>query len=178
MHRAKVFLLFLVTAVLVAGAFGALHDQISYTVSHEYYTRFKFHQFGLLNDGIPERIRAAEVGFLASWWMGIPLGLLIGVMGLVQRSAEQMRRALCWSLMFVIAFTFAFALIGLLYGHYQTQQFDLAAYTGWYIPQGLEHPRSFLCAGYMHNCAYLGSVLALPIVLIFNLLYRRRSRAV
>ncbi len=178
MDRLKVFLLFLLAAILVAGGFGALHDQISYTVSPEYYTRFKFPQFGLLDQRVPERIRAAQVGFLASWWMGIPLGLLIGAMGFIHRPAARMRRALSWSLALVLAFTLAFALTGLGYGYFQTEHVDFAAYEGWYIPQGLERPRTFLCAGYMHNSAYLGAVLALPLVLLFNLLYRRGTRAV
>jgi len=178
MERLKVFLLFILVAILAAGIFGAIHDQISYSVSSEYYTRFKFHQFGLLNNAIPERIRAAEVGFLASWWMGLPLGLLIGVIGLMQKTAARMRRALTWSLLLVLSFTMVFALSGLIYGYVQTQHFDLASYNGWFIPVGLERPRSFLCAGYMHNSAYLGAAIAIPLVLVFNLLYRRNSRAV
>ncbi len=41
MERLKVFLLFILVAILAAGLFGAIHDQISYSVSSEYYTRFK-----------------------------------------------------------------------------------------------------------------------------------------
>jgi hypothetical protein len=78
----------------MAGLFGALHDQMSYTVSSEYFAKFKFIQFHLLDPGVPERIRAAKVGFLASWWMGIPLGVLCGSAGFVQRSPALMLRAL------------------------------------------------------------------------------------
>jgi hypothetical protein len=94
MYRLQSFVLFMVLALLTAGIFGALHDQISYTVSHEYFTRFKFFQFGLLDPAVPERLRAAQVGFLASWWMGIPLGLLAGVAGFMHRDPIRQRRAL------------------------------------------------------------------------------------
>jgi hypothetical protein len=67
--RLRAFALFLGAAVLTAGAYGALHDQISYTVSPEYVTRFKFVQFGLQDPSIPERVRAAAVGWAATWWM-------------------------------------------------------------------------------------------------------------
>src|ERR1700676_2970104 len=110
MKKLGKFLLFLPAAVLVAGLFGMIHDQISYSVSDEYFTKFKFIQFHLLDSDVPERIRAAEVGFLASWWMGIPLGLLCGSAGFVQRSPALMRRALSWSLLAIPAFTLAIAL--------------------------------------------------------------------
>jgi len=168
-------LLFLLLAMVSAGAFGALHDQISYTVSQEYFTKFKFLQFNLLDPNVPERLRAAEVGFLASWWMGIPLGLLTGVAGFMQRSPKQMLRALLWSLVVIVSFTLAFALFGLLYGYFRTEQLHLDAYQGWFIPPGLEDPRRFLCAGYMHNAAYLGGLLAVPVAWGFHFAFRRSN---
>lgn len=67
-------------ACLFAGAYGSLHNQISYTVSPEYFTQFKFHQFRI-NDSIPDRIGAAIVGWKASWWMGLVLGVVLIPMG-------------------------------------------------------------------------------------------------
>ena len=37
-----IFFAFVVAAVAAAGVFGIVHDQISYSVSPEYYTKFKF----------------------------------------------------------------------------------------------------------------------------------------
>jgi hypothetical protein len=174
MARLRIFLIYLLLALVAAGVFGALHDQISYTVSREYFTRFKFIQFDLLEPGVPERLRAAWGGFLASWWMGIPIGLLTGVAGFIHRTPGQMRRALLGSLPLILGFALLFALGGLVYGYWQTRTIDLAAYQGWFIPPRLEHLRRFLCAGYMHNSAYLGGVLAIPIAWIFHLELKRR----
>ena len=176
MRRFAVFIVFVLAAVLAAGAFGALHDQISYTVSPEYYTKFKFLQFDLLNDGVPERARAAQVGFLGSWWMGVPLGVLIGAAGFIHPDVPQMRRALFWSLVVAVAFTLVYALGGLVYGIVQTANFELASYEGWFIPQGLEHPRRFLCVGYMHNAAYTGGELAVAIAWALHLSVLRKQR--
>jgi len=174
--KAGVFLMFLPTAVLVAGLFGMIHDQISYSVSHEYFTKFKFIQFRLLDPDVPERIRAAEVGFLASWWMGIPLGFLGGLAGFVQRSPVLMWRALIWSLLVVSTFTLTIALAGLAYGWVQTRVIDLASYRGWFIPRGVTDLRHFLCAGYMHNSAYLGGALSIPVAWLFHLVFRTRHQ--
>lgn len=175
MGKFGTFVAFLFVAMLAAGAFGSIHDQISYTVSSEYFTKFKFIQFGLLEAAAPERLRAAKVGFMASWWMGIPLGLLTGLAGFIHPSATQMRRALLLSLPVIMATTMIVALGGLVYGLSHTENLRLEDYAAWFVPQGLENPRSFICAGYMHNAAYLGGAVAVPTAWLFHLLYRRHA---
>ncbi len=175
MTRLLLLFAYLLLALVVAGLFGALHDQISYTVAPEYFTRFKFIQFGLEYADTPERLRVAEIGFLASWWMGVPIGLLAGLGGLVQRDARAMRRALLWSLPLIVGFTLLVALSGLAYGFVQTRDVDPADYAGWFIPENLEQPRRFLCAGYMHNAAYLGGALAIPVAWLFHIGFRWRG---
>ena len=167
-----ILLLFVPAAILAAGLFGMLHDQISYTVSNEYFTKFKFLQFRLLDPRIPERLRAAEVGFLASWWMGIPLGLLCGAAGFVQRSPALMGRALLWSLPLATGLTLAIALAGLGFGWMRTETLDIAGYRGWFIPPDVQDLRRFLCAGYMHNAAYLGGAVSIPAAWLFHFVFR------
>ena len=176
MAKFSAFVLFLVLAVFAAGLFGAVHDQISYTVSPEYFTHFKFPMFHLLDARIPERIRAAEVGFLASWWMGIPLGLLTGVAGFIHNNPKQMKLALLKSLPVILGFTLAFSLAGLVYGYFKTQTIVLSAYDGWYIPSGITNLRRFLCAGYMHNSAYIGGVVAIPVAWVYHVLIKRSAK--
>lgn len=160
--------------MLVAGIFGVFHDQISYSVSSEYFTKFKFIQFRLLDANVPERIRVAEVGFLASWWMGIPLGILCGAAGFIQRSPALMSRALIQSFLVVTIFTMAVALAGLSYGWQKTGTIDPGSYRGWFIPRNVTDLRRFLCAGYMHNAAYLGGALSIAAAWLFHLVFRAR----
>lgn len=105
--------------------------------------------------------------------MGIPLGILTGLAGFIHPNAAQMRKALWLSLAVVTAFTLVFALGGLAYGFVQTMDLDLAAYRGWFIPKGLAYPRNFICTGYMHNAAYLGGVIAIPVAWLFHVAFRR-----
>lgn len=178
MYKLRAYLAFVVVAVVAASLFGAIHDQISYSVSSEYFTRFKFIQFQLLDPTIPERVRVAIIGILASWWMGIPLGLLSGGMAFLHQTPQQMWRSLLWSALIIVGFTLTFALGGLAYGFLQTQNFKLSEYSTWFIPADLENVRSFLCAGYMHNSAYLGGILAIPVAWIFHLIIWWRNRNV
>ena len=55
---------------LLAGMYGILHDQITYSISPEYFTHLKFDQFHYANFGLPQRVFVAEIGFLATWWVG------------------------------------------------------------------------------------------------------------
>lgn len=56
---------------LIAGCFGILHDQITFTISPEYFTRMKFDQFRCADFGFPQWVFVAEIGFLATWWVGL-----------------------------------------------------------------------------------------------------------
>lgn len=177
MTKWMIYLLFIPVAIVAAGLFGMAHDQISYTVSPEYFTRFKFIQFGLADVAASDRLRAAVVGWRATWWMGLLLGPLAGAAGFLQRDASAMRRALLWTLPLIMLFTLAFSVSGLLFAQSRLQTYGLMAYANWPIPAGLNDPFAFVMVGQMHNFAYLGGLLAIPLVWAFNLLLRWRGQA-
>jgi hypothetical protein len=151
-------------ALIIAGAYGALHDQISCTVSPEYFSRFKYLQFGLPPE-MPLRLAAAIVGFLASWWMGIPIGAVLGVTGLLYPDARTMFRETLRAYGIVVATTLAVGLGGLLLGCLTVDR-AMAMHPPFWIPEDVQDRVAFLRAGYMHNASYLGGALGLVIALI------------
>jgi len=161
MKKLLVFILLVLLAVCLAGVYGIFYNQISYTVSPEYFTRLKFRQFGYVNTPLPERVRASMVGFYASWWMGIPIGLLVGVAGFIHRGWRRMLTVSLWAMGVAVVFTLLFGLCGLVYGYIETGDINLAEYRGWSIPSDVVNMRRFLCAGYMHNAGYLGGVISI-----------------
>ena len=76
-----------VAGALIAGAFGVIHDQLTYTISPEYFTRMKFEQFAVWDFGLSRRAFVAEIGFLATWWVG-----LIAAWFLARVAATRFRR--------------------------------------------------------------------------------------
>ncbi|MBI2425868.1 MAG: hypothetical protein HYV27_23790 [Candidatus Hydrogenedentes bacterium] len=152
---------FVLLAIVAAGLFGALHDQISYTVSHEYYTKLKFTQFGLDDIELPDRVKASIVGFLATWWMGLLLGVLTGAAAYLYETPEQMRRALLWSIPPAIALALSVALLGLALSWLLTAVWK-SSNLNVFLPNNLDAPRDFFCAACMHSAAYLGGALAVP----------------
>ena len=176
LKKLAVYLFVVCIAVIIAGLYGMAHDQVSYTVAPEYFTKFKFHQFGFEGTALPYRVCVSMIGFLASWWMGVPIGLLVGAAGFLQRGHRRMLRISLWSLLVAVGFTFLFGLGGLLYGYIQTTRIDLADYRGWFIPEDVTELRRYLCAGYMHNAAYLGGVLAIPVAWAYQLVAGAREK--
>src|SRR5262245_8551818 len=72
----------LVAACVVAGLYGMLHNQISYSVSPDYFHAFKFIQFRIPED-LQNRLGASVVGWHASWWMGLIIGIPVLLIALI-----------------------------------------------------------------------------------------------
>ncbi|MAR08695.1 MAG: hypothetical protein CL681_15210 [Blastopirellula sp.] len=164
--------LLLVAACLCAGVYGAIHNQISYTVAPEYFTQFKFHQFHI-SPIIPDRLGAACVGWSAAWWMGIVIGVVLIPFGLLIPGTVNYIRgmlmvfgvvALTALIVGIIALTFAFLLIQ------PSNTPELIVYGN-----DIQDDAAFARAGTMHNFSYLGGLLGIltGAVMIFRL--RRRS---
>ena len=173
--RFLTFIVLLFSAMLIAGIYGALHDQISFTVSSEYFTKFKYHQFGFVDLPLPHRVKAAMIGFLASWWMGLPIGLFVGVFGFIHKTARLMfiRSLKAFGVVAVVAL--AVGIVGLTYGWFFASH-DLSDYNGWFRPEGLVNPAHFLSVGHMHNFSYLGGAIGLVAGVISQFYQRNRIK--
>lgn len=150
------FFLLVALAALSAAIFGALHNQLSYSVGPDYFTGFKFPQFGI-PEGTSPRFGAAQVGVLASWWMGAIVGLPAFLYGLfaVPNARSYLAAGIGAIGLVLVLATFA-ALSGLVGG-------IAAEATG--VLDGIVTPPAgvergdFLRAGFMHEASYIGGAL-------------------
>lgn len=154
MSRLLTALALLALAALAAGLFGALHNQVSYTVGPSYFTDLKFAQFR-----IPEmlhgRVGAALVGWRASWWMGLVIGVPAFGLGMLLLPAEALWRAGARAVLRVVLFAALGAALGLISAPFLREQMHLV------LPRGVSDPEGFFRAGMMHNGAYLGGLAGL-----------------
>ncbi|TWT88719.1 hypothetical protein Mal64_22070 [Pseudobythopirellula maris] len=155
-----------VLGAIVAGVYGALHDQLTYSLSREYFTKLKFHQFDYADPGLGERAFAAVVGLLATWWVGFVAAWFLG-----RRLFPGQPRATAWRR---IALGFAVVLAGGLlgglagyaYGVWRGPEADLAGWQ-WAIERfGVTDARSFVRVAYIHNGGYVGGALGLLAALL------------
>lgn len=157
-------------ATVLAAAYGALHDQLSYTASPEYFTRFKFVQFAAAGVAeMPPRLGAAVVGALATWWVGLIAGVVVGVAGLAHREPAPMVRRTLRAFAVVAAVALCTGVVGLAVGWFGFGSGEGAAFVDWWRPPGLLSPRRFFAAGMMHDGSYLGGALGVLAAVVYQL---------
>ncbi len=163
-------------ASLLGGLYGIIHDQLTYTISPEYYTKFKFYQFGLMDMGneaiFPTpRIQVSIVGFMATWWMGLLIGLILGLVGLIHKNNKQMFRATIKAIIITVIVAFATGLIGLTYGKLYLADTEV----NWWLPENLIDKKNFIAVGSMHNFSYLGGLTGLIAGIIHSIRQKRKN---
>lgn len=161
-----------VLGALIAGLYGVVHDQVTYTISPEYFTNLKFDQFHYADVGLPTRGFVGEIGFLATWWVGFFAAWFIAR---VTVPAYPGRLALRRSLQ-SFGVVFAVAACGAVAG-YLMGVFHGPDYGPWQSLAEMLQVRdvwSFVCVAYIHNSGYLGGLAGLVVALL-ALVWRRRG---
>lgn len=177
--KTSAFLLIVVVSCGMAGLYGILHDQLTYTISPEYYTKFKFYQFNLsvLGDEaiFPNpRIEVSIVGFLATWWVGLFIGLILGLVGLIHHNAKLMFFITFRALLLTLLVAFITGLYGLIYGKFFLEH----AGSNWYLPENLVDHKNFIAVGCMHNHSYLGGLIGLFVGIVYSIIKRKKQVSV
>ena len=145
---------------VIAGLYGIVHDQVTYSIGPEYFTHFKFDQFAWANSRLGDRVFVSCIGFLATWWVG-----LIATWILVRRLVvDQPRRVACRNVFegFLTIFLTAvvFGVGGFLYGN----MIDLNHFTSWTAmceSLGVVDTKSFIVVACIHSAGYLGGIVGL-----------------
>ena len=172
-----IFIVLILMAPFIGGLYGIIHDQITYTISPEYYTKLKFYQFGLVGlneEWNPEspRLYVALVGFLATWWMGIIIGLILGLLGLLLQDWKIMFQVVLRAIIIAVIITILAGFVGLIYGSAFFQ------HANWKLPINIIDEKSFIIVGSMHNFSYLGGLIGLIIGIKYILAeYKNKARA-
>jgi len=153
----------LISAIL-AGFYGVIHDQITYSISSEYFTKFKDRQFGIRPELLGgQRLAVAVIGFLATWWTGIIIGLGLGLTGFIYKSHKEMWKAIKKSIFLVFCVAVLAGFIGFLYGKIHLTNTGVS----WWLPDDLIDKDSFIVVGSIHNLSYLGGLLGLIVGIIY-----------
>jgi hypothetical protein len=158
---------------LIAGAYGILHDQVTYTLSEEYFTKFKAVQFQWADLGWPRRWYVALIGFLATWWVGFIAGWFLARLT-VPHLPRQRAMKRCFT---GFAIVFVLALLGgLVGGILGWMRMEGGSFGMWYAfseEYGVEDLGHFLWVGYIHNASYLGGLVGLIAALVQARRWRR-----
>lgn len=148
---------------IIAGTYGIIHDQITYAISEEYFTKLKFSQFDYADPGQNPRLFVTRIGFLATWWVGFFSAWFlarIAVPALPFRKALQQSMLGC---LVIFICSSSAALIG-----YSLSLLHDDDYSSWTLCEDLNvvDTPAFVQVAYIHNAGYLGALIGLIISLI------------
>lgn len=158
MKKLKLFTFVVICTIIIASCFGILHDQITYSISPEYYTKFKFIQFELVDEGMTlqagQRSAAIVVGIMATWWMGLFIGFIYAGILLFFKEQKNIYRIYFQA----VVLTFIITILASIFGYFYAKIHLLETGVDWFIPEGVIDVNSFICAGSIHNASYIGGV--------------------
>ena len=144
---------------LLAGGYGIAHDQLTYTISPEYFTKLKFAQFAYADFGGPPRVLVAEIGFLATWWVGFFSGWFLARRLIPGQPRQAALRKIAAGFAIVFVTALLTGLVGFAFGLWSGP----AAYYSFWKPilkeLKITDEWAFIRVAYIHNASYLGGLL-------------------
>lgn len=160
---------FLSTAI---GAFyGGFHNQITFSISPEYFTVLKFPQFGYEDWQVKEpRIAAAIVGCLSTWWVGTTSGLALSMLALWSRKGEQMISFTLNAVLTIVITSVIFSSVGAFVSYFSLVD------TPSCFPYPVNDCRNFRIVSSLHNFGYAGAFTGLLLALIVEVRRMMRFR--
>lgn len=166
MRRGLFFIVTILASILLASIFGIIHDQITYTISPEYYTKFKFVQFDLVDLNrklqLEHRFLVTLVGIFATWWTGLIIGAMLGFIGLFTPTIRQAIRMTFQNLMIIFLTTAFFSVLGFVFA----KVFPPEILYEWFESYSITDSKSFMTVGYIHNASYIGGLVGLILRMI------------
>lgn len=151
-------LLVSILGALVAGVYGVLHDQITYSIGPEYFTNFKFEQFKYADFELGDRITVSCIGFLASWWVGFIFAWFLSRRLIPNQSRYTAYVKIMRGFGIVLGAGVLAGLAGYFYGIWRGPEAD---YTAWRPLVGrlqITDTWAFVRVAYIHNASYLGGL--------------------
>jgi hypothetical protein len=150
---------------VLAGLYGIVHDQLTYSISPEYFTRLKFPQFHHADFGLPARVLVAEIGFLATWWVGFIAGWFMARITVPTFSRAAAIRHTACGFLIVLACAFGAEIVCYVLGLFHGS--DYSTWQSMASTLGIVDLPSFVRVAYIHNAGYLGCLIGLILAIIY-----------
>jgi uncharacterized membrane protein len=109
-------ILWLAMAIVLATLYGILNDQITVTISPEYFSVFKRRMFWwlvgpMVENGAPLRLQAAAVGAAATWWYGGFLALILIPFSILGRTPNLTTRDFLKAILLIMGITLGTSIV-------------------------------------------------------------------
>ena len=158
---------------VVAGVYGIVHDQITYSISPEYFTKLKLDQFHYIDIGLGERVFVALVGFTAGSGVGLVMTWFLARRLVPNQARAPAYRQIRVGVGWILACSVLAGALGFAYGLARGPAADYSSWEETVRRFEITDTWSFVRVAYIHNAGYLGACLGL--IIAFALLRPSRE---
>lgn len=153
----------IITGALIAGIYGGLYDQLTYSISPEFFTKHRFLQdnYAFARNMSP-RLGAACIGFLNTWNAGLLIGVVLSLAGMINKDPRRMSRTTFISFLIALLASFFAALAGWGTGMLPMQEPPDPAL-------GVQDVEAFGTVENMNNFSYAGAVIGMMVGLFYHI---------
>jgi len=151
---------------LLAGSYGVVHDQITYSVSSEYFTNLKFKQFSYADAGLGDRVFVATIGFLATWWVGFIIAWFLARRMIPNQPRMHAYRQILRAFGIVFSCGLMFGIGGFAFGLWRGPDADYSSWAWAFRQYSITDAWSFVRVAYIHNASYVGGLVGLVAALV------------
>ena len=178
LHKFFAVVLVSILSALIAGIYGIIYEHIAYTISPEYYTKFSFLQYGLLNEEgdrvIHPRVFVTIIVFLSTWWLPFISGLILGLFNLIQNTWQKLFKTSFIAIMIAILITIISEVIGLIVGFLIFAKLPKSYFIWCFIPENLQNFDNYISVGSMEVFSFIGGILGLLVGIFYS--YKKRNQ--
>src|SRR6478609_721448 len=162
------FIVLILIAPILAGVFGAILDQGTYTISPEFFRANRF-------DNIPfswtvnERLMAGIAGWNQSWKFGVVLGIALSAIGTIHNGHMKMFYYTLLSFLLALGVTAVVSLIGMVVT--LNTEFEIPVN----MSSNIEQPAKYMAVIMINNYARSGGIIGVLLGVGYQLLQTKKD---
>ncbi|WP_264551654.1 hypothetical protein [Flavobacterium sp. N2038] len=172
MKKALIFICCIFLSVVIAILFGVLHNQFTFTLSNEFFTKVLFERFGFVEYGRnTPRLTVSIIGAWSTWWIGLVSGLVFAFIRLFYSSSKAMLKGISNAILIMLSITILVGLIGLCYGFLGLSNLESTCC----FPLQVNNVKNFIAVSEMHSFSYAGGGIGVLIAALWQIKNLKRS---
>lgn len=153
--------------LFIAGFYGILHDQVTFTISPEYFTKVKFKQFDYVNFGFGNRVLVSIIGFLATGVAGFFIGWFLGRKYIPYQEKSIARKNINNGFILVFLSSILCSNGAFIFGYLANPGPHLKFWQNTFEFYDISEGWSFVRVAYIHYGSYAGGLIGLLYTFIF-----------
>jgi len=153
--RTFIFIALLILAPMMASLYGFIHDQITFSISEEFFTKFRFNDYDMPHSWHP-RAKAGMIGILNAWKTGIPFGIILTAVGKIHKNTHKLMMYTFYTYLVTFFMSFTFAIIAT-YIPLSTEISSLKES----LPKDILDPIAFQRVVQINNYGYIGGIIGM-----------------